>query len=254
LNGYELELRGISLLVLHGEGINLCGASEGWGNSFDVDATFELFAGKADPFTELLNIYRRPLELTSLSALNVGRSQSGIKGCDENDTNSWSDRPATGSNGYSREAYFLPTRLLSIGKADMDHVRLIPTTQIRSGMNDSERINYLALSYCWGSAEAAGSLLLTPHQTMDSWLQGIKIDTMPQVFKDAITIAHKLDIQYLWIDSLCIIQNDPPDWQKESSKMAEIFSNAYLTMAAAQGSSCNDTFVETFSTPRLLFR
>jgi hypothetical protein len=140
------------------------------------------------------------------------------------------------------------------GKADMDHVRLILTTQIRSGMNDSERINYLALSYCWGSAETAGSLLLTTHQTMDSWLQGIEIDTMPQVFKDAITIAHKLDIQYLWMDSLCIIQDDPPDWQKESSKMAEIFSNAYLTVAAAQGSLCNDTFVETFFRPRLLFR
>jgi hypothetical protein len=67
---------------------------------------------------------------------------------------------------------------------------------------------------------------------------------MPQVFKDAITIAHKLDIQYLWIDSLCIIQDDPPDWQKESSKIVEIFSNAYLTVAAAQGSSCNDTFLE----------
>jgi hypothetical protein len=84
LNGYELESRGISLLVLHGKGINLCGASEGRGNSFDVDVTFELFAGKASPFTELLNIYRRPLESTSLSALNVDRIRSWIKDCDEN--------------------------------------------------------------------------------------------------------------------------------------------------------------------------
>ena len=103
------------------------------------------------------------------------------------------------------EKSFLPTRLLSIGKADTDHVRLIPTTQIRSSMNDSERINYLALSYCWGSAETSGSLLLATHQTMDYRLQGIETNTIPQVFKDAITIAHKLDIQYLWIDGLCII-------------------------------------------------
>jgi len=99
----------------------------------------------------------------------------------------------------------LPTRLLSIGKADMDHVRLIPMTQLRSGVNSSDRINYLALSYCWGSAETSGSLLLATHQTMDYRLQGIETNTIPQVFKDAITIAHKLDIQYLWIDGLCII-------------------------------------------------
>jgi len=72
LNGYELESRGISLLVLHGEGINLHRTSGG-GSRFDVDVTFELFAEKASSFTELLNIYRRPLETKSLSAVNVGK-------------------------------------------------------------------------------------------------------------------------------------------------------------------------------------
>lgn len=51
-------------------------------------------------------------------------------------------------------------------------------------------------------------------------------------------------MQYLWIDSLCIIQDDVRDWQIESSKMAEIFSNAYLTLVAASGSGgCNDSFL-----------
>jgi hypothetical protein len=197
LNGYELESRGISLLVFHGEGINLRGASEDMGNRSDVEVIFELFAEKNSPFTELLNIYRRPLESTSLSALNVGKIRSWIEDCDVNHMNCWSDPPVAGSKGNGSETYFLPTRLLSIGKADMDHVHLIPTYRLRSGVSKSERINYLALSYCWGSAETSGSLLLTTHQTMDSRLQGIKTDIMPQVFKDAILIAHKLDIQYL---------------------------------------------------------
>ena len=88
LNGYEgLESRDISLLVLHGVGINLCGASEGDGDSFDVEVTFELFAEKASPFIELLNIYRRPLQSTSLAARNVGKIRSWIEDCDGNHTN-----------------------------------------------------------------------------------------------------------------------------------------------------------------------
>jgi hypothetical protein len=74
-------------------------------------------------------------------------------------------------------------------------------------------------------------------------MEKIELDTMPRVFQDAITAAQALNIKYLWIDSLCIIQDDVRDWQIESSKMAEIFSNAYLTLVAAQVSGCNDSFL-----------
>lgn len=41
-----------------------------------------------------------------------------------------------------------------------------------------------------------------------------------------------LGIDYLWIDSLCIIQDDIDDWAKEASRMHSVYHNAYLTFAA----------------------
>ncbi|KUJ13441.1 HET-domain-containing protein [Mollisia scopiformis] len=239
LNGWEnLESRGVSVLIFRGWGTCL-GESSNMAR-FDVEVTFEFFTDRVDPFIELLNIYRRSLESTPLSESNVAKIKNWINDCDENHQNCWSDDSTSNEDSMP---YFLPTRLLSIGK-EGGNVRLVPTSFLKADPKTAEKISYVALSYCWGSAETAGgSLLMTTHQTMKSRLQRIEINTMPQAFKDAITVAHKLRIQYLWIDSLCIIQDDPPDWQKESSNMAEIFSNAYLTIAAAQGSSCNDTFL-----------
>lgn len=55
---------------------------------------------------------------------------------------------------------------------------------------------------------------------------------LPQTFQDAIAVTHNLTIRYLWVDSLCIIQDDPQDWQRESSRMASIYGNAYLVFSA----------------------
>ncbi|KUJ21488.1 HET-domain-containing protein [Mollisia scopiformis] len=104
----------------------------------------------------------------------------------------------------------------------------------------------MALSYCWGPIDGTSKLLKTTHETLASRREKIAVDTMPQTFQDAIIIARTLGIQYLWIDSLCIIQDDSRDWQIESSKMAEIFSNAYLTLISASGSGCNDSFLSQY--------
>ena len=55
---------------------------------------------------------------------------------------------------------------------------------------------------------------------------------MSRNFQDAITISRKLGIQYVWIDSLCIIQGDAQDWEIEAAKMASIYNSAYLVVAA----------------------
>jgi len=62
---------------------------------------------------------------------------------------------------------------------------------------------------------------------------GIAISFLPKTFQEAIKIVKKLGIKYLWIDCLCIIQDDPADWESEAAKMAEVYRNAYLTIAAA---------------------
>jgi hypothetical protein len=66
---------------------------------------------------------------------------------------------------------------------------------------------------------------------------------MTKTFQDAVVITRALGIQYLWIDSLCILQGDKDDWEIECSKMAEVYSNSYLTVAAA---GANDGSVGCF--------
>jgi hypothetical protein len=59
------------------------------------------------------------------------------------------------------------------------------------------------------------------------------ISSLPLTFQDAILITRKLGYQYLWIDSLCIVQDSSQDWQRESVKMSEIYSRAVLCIAAS---------------------
>ncbi|KAF2850372.1 HET-domain-containing protein [Plenodomus tracheiphilus IPT5] len=62
---------------------------------------------------------------------------------------------------------------------------------------------------------------------------GVAIDTLPKTFHDAILICQNLSIEYLWIDSLCIIQDDEADWQKQAALMADVYEGAIITIAAA---------------------
>ncbi|KAF5962278.1 hypothetical protein FBULB1_14341 [Fusarium bulbicola] len=54
---------------------------------------------------------------------------------------------------------------------------------------------------------------------------------LPKTFRDAVSLCRYLGIPYLWIDSLCIIQGDAEDWARESSRMLDVYSNAYLVIA-----------------------
>ncbi|ETS81653.1 hypothetical protein PFICI_06655 [Pestalotiopsis fici W106-1] len=62
-------------------------------------------------------------------------------------------------------------------------------------------------------------------------------DLLPNTFRDAIEVTRELKVQFLWIDSLCIIQDDEDDWKEESSKMASVYRNSYLTICATAGES-----------------
>lgn len=75
-------------------------------------------------------------------------------------------------------------------------------------------------------------------------MAGIPLESFPKTFKDVIAICRALDIRYLWLDALCIIQDSTEDWEVESAKMTDIYSNSYLTIAA---SSCADTAHGLFS-------
>jgi hypothetical protein len=63
---------------------------------------------------------------------------------------------------------------------------------------------------------------------------------MPQTFRDALGVVHLLDLQFLWIDSLCILQDDAEDWLLEGSKTSDIYSQSSITLAASSAPNPNE--------------
>jgi hypothetical protein len=119
----------------------------------------------------------------------------------------------------------LPRRVISIGLETHSKLMLCETK--------GERGKYAALSYCWG----AGKVLKTTRDSLDQFAREIDWSILPRTFQDAIIVARKLSIQYLWIDSLCIVQDSAEDWEIESAKMGYYYEQAFITIAA---SSCRD--------------
>jgi hypothetical protein len=90
---------------------------------------------------------------------------------------------------------------------------------------------YACLSHCWGSGADIVKTLGDNLQTHLS--EGIRIDVLPATFKDAVEICRRLHIAFLWIDSLCIIQDNEDDWRMQAASMADIYENSRITIAAS---------------------
>ena len=118
----------------------------------------------------------------------------------------------------------LPTRVIDVGLQSGPQVpRIIVTNGVQS--------HYVALSHCWGTTP----VVRTTRGNLDSHLQSLPMSSLSRTFQDAITITRKLGFRYLWIDSLCIVQNDAKEWEEEATKMAMVFQNASVTISATFG-------------------
>jgi hypothetical protein len=118
----------------------------------------------------------------------------------------------------------LPTRILDVDPPGPQ------ACQIRLYETNGETGLYVALSHCWGKSQ----MFKTERGSLNLRRRNIPWDIIPRTFQDAITFVRRLGLRYLWIDSLCIIQDDRADWERESAKMASIYTNAVLTIAATK--------------------
>ncbi|KAI9150807.1 hypothetical protein HJFPF1_10584 [Paramyrothecium foliicola] len=130
----------------------------------------------------------------------------------------------------------VPTRLLWIGEGDLRLV-LPRDREHPPGI----RFPYAAFSYCWGDHVP----LKTEKATLTDRMRGIPMDALPAAFKDVVTIARALGIGYIWIDALCIVQDDAEDWRKEAAKMADVYRKAVFTIVAASSTSASESFLES---------
>jgi hypothetical protein len=67
---------------------------------------------------------------------------------------------------------------------------------------------------------------------MEQFKEEIIFGDLSKTFQDAIRMTRRLGIEYIWIDSLCIVQDDKNDWLQESERMGSVYANAYITLAA----------------------
>lgn len=102
---------------------------------------------------------------------------------------------------------------------------------------------YVALSYCWGTSQQQKDARTT-RENVDYRHGGIDISQLPQSIKDAIEVTRKLELSYLWVDALCIVQNDPIDVKSELAKMASIYRGATITISAASANDSTEGFLK----------
>lgn len=100
---------------------------------------------------------------------------------------------------------------------------------------------YVALSYVWGNAQNLKTLQanLQDFQTAGSLAREDIAGQIPRCIQDAIALTEHLHQRYLWVDSLCIVQDDEKTSHCEITKMASIYANATLTIVAAGGNDAN---------------
>lgn len=88
---------------------------------------------------------------------------------------------------------------------------------------------YLALSYVWGDTSKIRESLLVPGALRDlRWL-------IPRAVRDAIILTRELGMRYVWVDALCLVQDDPDDVERGVEIMDEIYERSWLTIIAASG-------------------
>lgn len=114
---------------------------------------------------------------------------------------------------------------------------VVDTQKLCLVKGDGHRARYATLSYCWGSQPQPER---TTTKNLESQLERIKVMELPQTLQDAIYTVRELDIRYLWIDSLCIIQDSEEHWDEQSRLMGNIYQNAVVNISAAAGSAADD--------------
>lgn len=132
----------------------------------------------------------------------------------------------------ARDTSWKPKRLLDISKPRKPRLAVTALEDIYGG--------YATLSHCWGQKP---DFLQLSFEAEEAMRRGISFKRLPRTFRDAIFIAHRLGINYLWIDSLCILQSRPgssEDWAEHDTAMRKVYENCIINIAADRTSSAHE--------------
>lgn len=199
--------------------IDLAGLRMSYKEKLGRDAVLELFEEDYDessenrsPLFAAIGYGTNPPEVLALESA-AETSARWIRACDDQHQCYPQDEPPP-----------LPTRILEVEKNG--GIKLIAT-------DSSSRGRYVALSYCWGGNGNATTTSKNLHERM----AGIQESSLPNLIRGVVHFTRLIGVRYLWIDALCIIQDDRVDWRRESARMADLYAGAYFTIAADAAAS-----------------
>ncbi|CAK7238658.1 MAG: hypothetical protein STHCBS139747_000076 [Sporothrix thermara] len=149
---------------------------------------------------------------------------------------------AAATTATPAENAFMPTRVLDVTDVTVasggGEDRIFIVTNAPTGSP------YVALSYCWGP-DPSGTVT-TKRANVGAHMDprhGIPLATLPQTIQDAVLVCRRLQIRYLWIDALCIVQDDDDDWRREAAQMCSVYQRSHVTIAAHRASACQHGFL-----------
>lgn len=116
-----------------------------------------------------------------------------------------------------------PTRLVAVNGV---HPSLVISSEL------SGPVEYATLSHCWGNLD----ILKLKNSNIEEFRQAIPWEKLCKTFQDTCSAVERLGFKYIWIDSLCIIQDSDQDWELESVRMSRVYGNSALNIAASRAS------------------
>lgn len=179
---------------------------------------------QADVFERMLFGEAVEIAPSSASPIATARASRWLRHCLENH-----DRCRVDTAG------FMPRRLLKIGTPTDGQVSVVETAEL------TQQVQFAALSYCWGP-DTSG-VRTTTRSNRGAHAAGIDVAKLPQTVQDALTVCTSLGMAYLWVDALCIVQDDADDWRSESARMMDIYANSVITVTAMEPDSCMKGFL-----------
>ncbi|KAI0443995.1 heterokaryon incompatibility protein-domain-containing protein [Xylaria telfairii] len=190
-------------------------------------SSLQIFATEQDPAAKVVST--RPMQNDPSQCLDA--VSSWLQNCRENHTRC--RETASRLREHSRRV--IPKRLVRIKKPGEHQLRL--SLQDTDGMGEPPP--FAALSYCWGGPQTfmcgqSNSLKLASY---------ISLDRLPTTIRDAVTVCSRLSLDYLWVDSICILQDSEMDKAIEIAKMPYIYGGAAVVIAASRAQSAWDGFL-----------
>lgn len=129
----------------------------------------------------------------------------------------------------------IPKRVNSISSGPNPYLKLLEPVESRVEV-------YAALSYRWGGSQA----FVPTSALLDTMKSEILWDDLSALHRDAIEMAQRFEIEYIWIDALCILQDSKDGWEVESARMGDYYGNAHVTILADM---CRNLTISFLSPP-----